>query len=41
MPNTFPSSGNAGIGTSTPENLLTIDSCASLGVARIKGRSPA
>jgi hypothetical protein len=41
MPNTFPSSGNVGIGTSTPENLLTIDSGSSLGVARIKGRSPA
>lgn len=44
MANTFPSDGNAGIGTTTPENLLTIDSGSgntTLALARIKGKSPA
>lgn len=40
MANTFPSTGNVGIGTTAPENLLTIDAGSSLGIARIKGRSP-
>jgi hypothetical protein len=39
--NTFPSSGNAGIGTTTPDTPLTIDTGSTIGYARIRGRSPA
>jgi hypothetical protein len=41
MANTFPSTGNAGIGTTTPDTPLTIDTGSSIGYARIRGRSPA
>ena len=44
MANTFPSSGNAGIGTTSPENLLTLDTGtgnSTPAIQRIKGRSPA
>ena len=42
MANTFPSSGNAGIGTTSPDKLLTIDTGGNTtsADARIKGRSP-
>ena len=41
MANTFPASGNAGIGTTTPSDPLTIDTGTNIGYARIRGRSPA
>ena len=44
MANTFPGSGNVGIGTTTPPNLLTIDTGtgnSTLALARISGKSPA
>lgn len=40
MANTFPSEGNVGIGTTTPENLLTIGAGACSAIARVKGASP-
>jgi hypothetical protein len=42
MANTFPSSGNVGIGTTTPDTLLTVDTGGNsvLAMARIKGQSP-
>ena len=41
MANTFPSTGNAGIGTTTRSDPLTIDTGTGFALARIRGRSPA